>query len=216
MFTKAESDAIIRGLIDDPDSKRWSDTELENFVTAVLDSMWRRILLSRPHFLATSETVATPAGGIVSLSSDLSNRVHHILAVLRDDVEYHQADWRSITLEGGEAIVYPSKSWAVLGDSLYLFPLSTDAAEVRYSYIPPKYNSLADDATVVWPDGHELAYILQAAGLMLLKGAAEDASQMLGSAEMARRAMMESLPKTSIGGTQMWTNDTPEGWGGNL
>lgn len=217
MFTKAEATALMRDMLDDPNAVRWSTTQLANFTTAVLDSLWRRILQVRPEYLVATQTVAVDATGIIDLSEggDLtSGRIHGIRSIVRDNQEYEETSWRNVVLEGGEAVVYPSQTWAKLGDSLYLFPLEAGNVDIRYSYLPPRFNSLASGASVQWPEGHELAYILRVPGLLLLKGVVEDSSMLMAEARQAFREMLETLPKQSPGATQMLTEDTPEGWGG--
>ena len=217
MITKTESELLIRDLLDDADSKRWSASVFPLWVSAAMDSVWGELLTDRPYYNSQMDNISTlTSPGYVDLSSggDLSQRFGRIQSVTRSARQYSQARPESVVLEDGAVVLADDYTYTKLGDELHLFPYDTTTdVEVRYCYLPAKWSSLSGGDDVVWPDGHEMVYIHHAASIMGGKGGVEDVSAMFQIKELLYQKMLAAI-KPVVGPLTMHTNDTPEGWGG--
>lgn len=221
-LTKANARTLVRQWLDDPDGQFWSNTNLDLLISLVLDDLWSELLQVAPGWRSTLDTIATgsiSAPGFIDLSSSgpLTARFYRIQSVTRDGREYGEIDPRDVVIEDSAVVVNTSasRSYFVRGEELWLFPLddSTEEVELRYSGFPASFDGLAEAASVVFPDGYESAYVLEAAGRAMLKGDRENGERLLG---MARRSFERALARvsaTAAGPATPWLASAPESWG---
>lgn len=179
-LTKAQSRTLIKQLMDDPDSKRWSATNLDFLTQVTLDSLWGKILQFAPWATSQLDTIAAAATpGYIDLRNvppgQLSKRFHRLQSVTREGIVYSPADGKELVIEDNSLLTSHQRRFHVIGNQLWLFPLTTTPeTEVRYSYKPQLYTTLGENDAVDWPEGHESAFVFQVAGRALFKGSAED------------------------------------------
>lgn len=217
-MTKAESETVIRSHLDDAASKRWGSSEFDLIVSATYDSCWRALLVQFPWLLTQRDdiTSALTSPGYVTLTTagELTQRFHGLISITRDGRQYSRGLDKNVVLQDDAVVVAPDYTYVRWGDELHLFPYDTTAdLEIRYSYIPPVWSGLADGASIVWPEGHELAFTYAAATRLGAKGESEELGNWGGLAGIEWGRMLESIKAASPGGIAMFMNDTPEGWG---
>lgn len=212
-MTQEESRLLIRELMDDVDAKRWSELALDLLVDTVQDWTFGQILKHSPYYNSQLDTVATlTSPGYIDTSSggDLSARLFRIQKVTRDGKEYSEIKASEVVLEDNTLQVGPRQVYLPLGTQIWLFPLeTTPEVEVRYNFRPAKWSSLDDQASLAWPDGNEDAFICEAVGRALAKGAAEDPSVFLQMAQRARDDMLGELARRAHGPLTMMVTDAP-------
>lgn len=218
-ITQANSELLVRDLVDDPNSVRWSATAFPLYMDLAYDSLWRRLLTDRPAYNQVTETLgALTSPGTVNLADggDLTNRFHGLRKLVRDSQAYGKADPRDVLLEDGAVVVAEDYTWMFFGRTqLHLFPYSVAAGvEITYNYLPAAWSSLASGATVTWPNGHEWAFVLYAAAMLSAKGpGVEDPESLYGLAELEYSRMLGSLTSQEPGPVQIYVPDSPETWG---
>lgn len=203
--TRSAIDGLVAEMIDDPDNQRWSAANLKAIISMVYDQLWGEMLEIASWLLSTteSETSLTSPGYLdVGNGGDLSNRLFRIQKVVRDDKEYTKAQPTSVSIDSAnsEIIYAPDYTYFFFGSHLYLFPLDTTTdVDVTYSYYPPEYEDLGDAAEITWPQGHDLALVLEAAATLLIRGGAEDPSGILALAERAKQRMFSAIKRRELG-----------------
>lgn len=213
-YTKAQATTVIRDWLDDPSGVRWAPASFDLQVSMILDGLWRNILTALPRTRVARATVALASPGVLDVST-LDSRFHGLISLVRDGRHMSEVNQKDVVVEAGVAIVSEQDTYMKLGDELHIFPYTyPSTVELVYSYIPPVFSGLADGAAVVWPEGHELAYVLRVAGLLSLKGNVEDSNQMLIMAEREWLAMMSTLTGQTPGGQSMFLADSATSWGG--
>jgi len=222
-LTKLEARGLIQELMEDAGAKLWSATLLDRLATLTLDSLWGELLelgprltsqldtiatLQAPGYIRTQLTTDTPAG-------DLTQRFRRVQSVVRDSQTYTEADPRRIVVQGNELIANDGRSYVyfIQGKQLWLFPLDTaEDVEIRYSYLPAKFSSLADGTAVEWPEGFEDAYTWEVAGRAMLRGGRENAEALLSVAARSMGQLRSLIkPNTVI---MPYQHMTAQAWGG--
>ena len=201
LLTKDGARSLIQQFIDDSGAKRWSAANLDILIEGVLDELWASELLEVAPWLRSTESSAlTPvAPGTVNLGTALT-RWHRLQLVVRDGVTYTEANPKDVLVENGVTISAPPRTYVVMEDLLYLFPLATTAnVYVRYSSLPTAFTELASDADVTWPDGFHLAYCYDVAARAMEKGDREESARLAKRAEMSLHRLKGKLRKTGLG-----------------
>lgn len=224
-LTKAQARSLTREWLDDPDEQFWSNANLDLLLGLVLDDLWSELLSELPHALSRLDTLGAGSvtnPGYVDLRTTtnggaLSQRFYRLQSVTREEIEYTPIDPRDVTIEDSEVVVSeaPDRTFYVRGDQLWLFPLDDgEGVEVRYSYLPASFDALSDSDTVPWPDGHETAYVLEAAGRAMLKGDRESGERLLGMARASFNRAKVAMDRAHLGPDTPFMVSTPFEWGG--
>jgi len=212
-MTKEEARGVIQQLIDDPSGARWHPTRLDLLCQLTIDSLWVEIMRAAPSLYVETEDVTLTSPGYFT-SSDLTERLYRIKKVTYNGREYGPIDDKLIVLEGDDLIVGYDRTWTQYGSKIHLFPYDTSYdAEISYSYRGTRFTDLGDEETVLWPDGHELVFILETSAAALHKGAAEDPTGILQQAEKARRRMVAELERLHDGPVTVQVTESPISYG---
>lgn len=179
----------IRHAIDDPLGNLWPDANLDVLTEMVEDTMFQAILDTWPWFLSTTESKAPDAAGKVPLSN-LTNRFYRIL-----DVKRTSDGLRLLSKLPNESI--PQNAYYIIGGDLVTDPIIAGPAtiDITYSFLPPKYTGLANDATELpnYPEGHESALIYLTAAWAMTKGDRESITQIARVANQAVEALLRHI-----------------------
>lgn len=220
-LTKALARAQIRQLIDDPNSKLWTDANLDQLTELAMDEMWSDLLAYAPFLTSQLDTIASltsPGYLDLRITTDggaLSKRFHKLQSIVRNGTTYTKYDPRDSIIELNKEIFAPTESYSFMGDQLWLFPLDINTdVEIRYSFKPVGFVSLADGTKVTWPDGHDSAYIYEIAARAVSKGGREDNQGFLQLAAKSWDRLLETVRKRQIGMTVPWTADSQHDFGG--
>lgn len=221
MLTKAEARTMIREWLDDPQAKRWSDARIDLATQMVIDDLWTDLLDVQSGLTSQLQTItslATPGYidlRLTTIGGHLAQRFYRVQRVVRGSREYRPIDPRDVLIELNKSIVGPDFTYYVIGDQLWLFPLSTtDQVELRYSYKPIPYTSLTDGFSVQFPEGSESAYVLAASALTMAKGNVEDAAQLVVLAATARERCIMAIRRQYHGMMVPFTTGSPFEMGG--
>lgn len=192
-LTKAQARMLTREWLDDPQAKRWSDARIDLAIQLALDDLWTDMLDMQSSLTSQLHTITSlHSPGYIDLrlatsGGDLTQRFYRVQHVTRGGREYRPVDPRDVVIESNEAIVGPDFTYYVLGDQLWLFPLSTtDDVELRYSFKPTPFTAMTDGMNIPFPEGSESAYVLLASATTMAKGGAEDIGQLMSLAQQAR------------------------------
>ncbi len=216
-LTKLESRTLIQQLIDDPSAARWTAANLDVLSSIALDKFWAELLIEAPWIRSTLETVTplnTPGFINIAAGGDLTDRFFRVQKLTREGTEYSPGMQKDFVIEDAAFLAQHRRQYFRIGDQLWLSPLTlTPEVEIHYSSRPATYDSIADGATVVWPDGHEEAWIYGVAFRALGKGAAEESTLFKEIAEDAMRLCRASVKKLFPGPIPITTTDDPVSWG---
>jgi hypothetical protein len=203
-MTKEEVRGLLQQTIDDPRGLRWKPERLDLLVQVVMDPLWTEILRIAPDLLSVTDTITpltTP--GYIDLAEgggDLTERLFRIQEVVRNGREYGPTAYRDVVLEDDAVVLAPSYTYLRKGSRLYLFPFElTPEVELTYAYRPTRFTALEDEDPVVWPDGHDGAYIWKAAAAAVGKGVAEDPTTFDQWAREALFSMLSELERYYAG-----------------
>jgi hypothetical protein len=215
---KGELRAVVQQLMDDPDGKRWSAANLDILIGMVLDDMWSEVLEQSPWFLSILETVSTlTSPGYIDTASggDLAERIFRVQKITRHGDEYSKVVESDVVIEDAAQLDWNRQVYWWFEDQIWLAPFeTTPEVEIRYSYRPTNFNSLATDGTaVVWPDGHEMVMAFRCAGMGMLKAAAEDPSPLLAVGDRAFSNLKAAIRRRQIGPMVINAMDTSHAWG---
>ena len=216
-LTKAESRTLIQQLIDDPDAARWTADNLDILASVTLDKFWAELLIEAPYLRSTLQTLTSlNAPGYINIApgGDLSERFFRVQKITRNGTEYSPGLQKDFVIEDEAFLASQRSQYFRLGSQLWLSPLDTTTdVEIHYSSHPAMYDGLGESATVVWPDGHEEAWIYAVAARALGKGAAEESAMFKTISDDALRLCRASVKKLYPGPMPMITTDSPVSWG---
>jgi hypothetical protein len=221
ILTKTQARTLVQQWLDDPSAQFWSEANLDLLISLVLDDLWAEVLEANPRYLSVLDTLLSAdldSPGYVDLSGDgpLTERFFRIQSVTRDAREYVPVSPQNIVIEADTVIVSEAspRSYYLQGQQLWLFPLDASASiEVRYSYLPADFNGLGASASVVWRDGFESAYILEAAGRAMLKGDRENGERLLGMGRAVHRRLLSTISREYPGPDMPYMSVRPGAWG---
>lgn len=211
-LTKLQVRTAVREYIDDPGAKTWSDAALDVVIQMTADGLWGDILDSASYWNSFYQQVLSPyhAPGYIDLRTttdggDLTNRLYRIQKFIADGREYFAKDSRDFLLTAASTVgittvsapVEQNFAYEILGDQLWFHPLGLTATpgfvELRYSYRPPSYGSLASGDPVPFVDGCEHALVLTAAANAMHRGDQEDPGKFLALAYDARTKLFNTI-----------------------
>lgn len=222
---KQEFVALIREIIDDPNAKQWSATNLGLLADTQQRRLWKRVHEMQPYFTSALDDALTPltSPGVIAApldgsTSDLANPLLRIQTITRDNLPYHEVSPTSLVIEDGAVVSIRtgsfSRVWTRLGNDLHVFPYDTTSdIEVRYSFFPAKFSGLADATEVLWPEGHEMALVLAIASVALAKGAREDITEVAALARFELQDMLAWVSRLSVGPLTPYYHDSLIDWG---
>lgn len=225
---KSDLRTLIRLMIDDPQKTLWTDPNLDLLTEQTMDSLWARIHTYNPFFTSQDDQALTALSpGYIDLrqtgvgTGQLTNRFHRLQSVVvggasANAITYEKADARDVVLQGGQVIYAPNYRYVYYGYQLWLFPLSTVAAnvEIRYSFKPtPAYRTLADGVTIGWPDGHEGALWWETCARAISRGSREDPTTFRTWSNDSWSEMIDSIKNTDFGPIVPYLPDSPTSFG---
>src|SRR6266850_400191 len=220
-LTKTQARDLIRQVIDDPQAAMWSDANLDLLTEITLDEMWGEIFSYSPWLKTQLDTIASiTSPGFLDLRTvanggALSQRFHRLHSVVRAGRTLTKYDPRDSIVEANKEIYAPQDSYTFLGDQLWIFPLATSGnVEIRYAFKPAGFTTLSAGTPVIWPDGHDSAYVFEVASRALVKGDREDNRTVLTTAAKAWDRLIEVIRKRQIGPNVPWANDSQHEFGG--
>lgn len=221
-LTKAAIRTAVRQMIDDPQSKRWSDGNLDQSISMVLDDIWGDLLDVAPYINSQYQQIGLPlhAPGYIDLrltdfGGDLIQRFYRLQQCIADGRQYFTKDPRDylmvassqtndVTTIKADTGVEQRYSMQFLGNQLWLHPLGqvTTFVELRYNYKPIEFTKMTDGLTISLPEGNDNCVIMLAAAQALTKGNAEEAQQFFTMGNQAKDKMMNSIRRQYHGMTQ--------------
>lgn len=221
-------------MIDDPSAKRWSDGNLDQVITFVLDDLWGDILDIAPYMLSQYQQIGLPlhAPGYIDLrltdyGGDLINRFYKLQQLIADGRHYFCKDPRDYlmvasTQTGDVSTIRASTgveqrfSFQFLGDQIWLHPLGnvTTFVEIRYNYKPIEFTRMTDGLPISLPEGNDNCLIMLASAQALTKGNVEEASQFMNLGLQAKEKMMNSIRRQYHGPTVPFTPSNAWEFGG--
>jgi hypothetical protein len=220
-LTKANARSLIRQIIDDPNATLWTNANLDQLAELAIDEMWGDLLSWSPWLTSQLDTITSlTSPGFMDLritgsGGALSKRFHRLQSVVRGGTTFTKYDPRDTIVELNAEVYAPQDSYIFLGDQLWLFPLDTTTdVEIRYSFKPTAFGSLADGDAVTWPDGHDLAYVYEIASSAIVKGDREDNNKISRIADRSWNRLLDAVRKRQIGPIVPWTPDSPHEFGG--
>lgn len=220
-LTKTQARDLIRQVIDDPAAAMWSDVNLDLLIELSLDEMWGEIFNYSPWFKTQLDTITslTSPGYLdlrtVANGGALSQRFHRLQNVVRGGRSLTKYDPRDSIVELNKEVYAPQDSYTFFGDQLWIFPLDTSAdVEIRYAFKPAGFTTLSAGNPVIWPDGHESAYVYEIAARAIVKGDRESNQTILSIAGKSWDRLIDMVRKRQIGPTVPWANDSQHEFGG--
>lgn len=193
LLQKGQVRTAVRQAIDDPNSKRWSDANLDILITLVEDTMFQAIIDSFDYFTSQTDATLTPSGtGTVDITG-LTKRFYRIQLVSRnsDGVQLQP----KLMIES-----VPQPAYDLRGTLLTTTPAVTGASSlsVTYAYLPLRFTDLASDVTPLtseYPEGHESALIYTSASWAMTKGDAENMAQIGRLADVSVDALLTHISR---------------------
>lgn len=220
MLTKAQARTLVQQWIDDPSGVRWPASSLDLVVEQTLDDLWTDVLDTAPMLTSKLDTITLTAPGyvdarLVADGGQLSERLYRIQDIVRDGRAYRETDARDVLLSNSAEVV-PTSTYARYGDQFWLLPLSTSSTvEFRYSFKPTRFSLLSEAAYVPFPEGHESAYVFEAAARALDKGTAEDSTALSRRAAIAYQRLLSGVTRNSRGPLVPYSSSSDAlDWGG--
>jgi len=233
-LTKAQYRTAIREAIDDPNGKRWNNTNLDQLTEFVHDDLWGEILDMAPYIVSQYQQIPLPlhAPGFIDLRTtdfggDLTQRFYRLQQLIADGRQYFAKDPRDYLMVASQLTndvttiqastgVEQRFSFQFLGNQVWLHPLGnvTTFVEIRYNFKPVAYTSLTDGFQVSMPEGSHKALIYLTAADAMAKGNAEDAQQIKMIGLEAKQRLLDSVRRQYHGMIQPWTSDNMWAWGG--
>lgn len=234
MLTKLQVRTAVQQYFDDPAAKRWTAPNLDQVISFVYDNLYGEILDTASYWNSQYQQIGLPlhAPGYIDLrlqsaGGDLTKRFYRLQQLIADGRQYFAKDPRDFlmmasTQTGDVTTIQASTgveqrfSYQFLGDQLWLHPLGnvTTFVEIRYSFRPAVFTTLADSDSVEFPDGTEHTLVLAAAAHAMVKGGAEDPSGLMALAAEAKQRMIESIRRRYHGPTVPFAPSNQWEWGG--
>lgn len=233
-LTKAQVRSAVRQMIDDPSAKRWSDANLDQSITFVLDDLWGDLLDCAPYINSQYQQIPLPLHppGFIDLrltdfGGDLINRFYRLQQCIADGRHYFCKDPRDylmvasantgdVTTIQASTGVEQRFSFQFLGEQLWLHPLGnvTTFVELRYNFKPIEFTKMTDGLPIALPEGNDNCLIMLSAAQALTKGNAEEAQQFFQMGSQAKDKMINSIRRQYHGMTQPFTPSNQWEFGG--
>ena len=224
-YTVSQLITNTREMMDAANSTRWTDA----FITTVLGIVHSReysgILGANPYYRFAQRDVTTdseskiPYTDLNGGSGDTAETLYRILGIVDGFTVYRQTEFRSVPLATQTNYDSPyQRLWYDAGSDIQVLPVTSNLSlTITVNYTPPRPDQLSASSVVVdFPDGHEVILWLEAAAMLLEKGAAEsDAAQrMRAMADAERKQMYQDLTRRAARPTYFGYPDLAAEWGG--
>lgn len=203
---------MIRALLPDAEKQAIHDSVLDVATQLVIDELSGEILDEAPWYVSVLETPGTiTAPGYIALST-LAQRFYRMQKVTRDSQEFGVSSPHDVVTFDNVDVTSPRYTYAVMGSQLWLFPLDTTLnVELRYSYLPAAFTTLADTDVVPWPDGFDSAYVHEA--VARLTGDVNWTNKQHAIAQAAFDRLKSRVRREYVGPGVMQVADSPITWG---
>lgn len=216
-ITKTQAIGFVRDILDDPFGQVHVDTDITLLISATIDEMWSDILDVSPFYRARQDTI-TAVNSIdlrtVTAGGDLTNRLYRVFDVIRDNKSLLQVHPLDVLRTNAAEIVSPDSSYYILGDTLVMFPVKTANVEILYSYRPDAFSSLGTNDPVDWPDGHEMAFVYEAAARAMVWGDREDNEKIREMASLSWNRLISMVRRRTGVPIQPRDTQSAQSWGG--
>lgn len=191
LMTKGQVRSAVSQAIDDPTNKKWSQTNIDLLIQMVLDTMFETILDTYEYLTSVTDTQSTAADGTMALSA-LTKRFYRLQkfsivssgAELQPRLPFEQV---------------PQTTYAIIGGKIETAPVQNAISmNIRYSYLPASFTTLATDATslpIEYPEGHESALIYVTAAWAMTKGDEESMAQIGRIADSALESLLTHIAR---------------------
>lgn len=217
-WTKAQLIQETQNHADADGSSRWNSTTIARLLDVVYRREWSRILNANPTYRWAKRTLTTDSDGRLALSalSTATERLHRILQVQADDVQYPPLAVHDAPFMGGDPDTVATRGFYFLGSQIQVLPQGANVSiDVYVNHLPPAITSLANEDAVVFPEDYEMLLAFEGAVLMLSKGAAETGAgaEIAALAEAMRGDMLADLARRAISPMQIGFSDAAGDYG---
>lgn len=217
-LTKAQARSLIRNLLDDEARRTWSDASLDVLTQTTLDELWGELLDEMPWHGVARETIVAESNGTILLTAPtLLYRFHRVQKVTDSEGEFSYVHQRSAVIFNNEQITAPDRTFTVIGQRLYIFPLTASKSyELSYSAIPGAYTSLLDTDSIAgsWLDGFENAFIFDVAARASIKQPQAVLERYENYAAKTLDRMKGRMKRQYVGPATINDLEAPEDFGG--
>lgn len=223
-FTRTQIIANTREMMDATNSARWTDAFITTVLGIVSGREWSSILSANPYFRFAQRSVTTGSTGLLAYTAldsgsvDTAQTHYRILNINDGQNIYEQTSFMDVPLATvGNSGISWRPSWYDAGANIQILPVSGSLAlTVTVNYTPPRIDQLsADSVTVDFPDGHEVILWLEAAAMLLSKGAAENeaAQTMRAMADQERQQLFSDIGRRAARPQFLAFSDSSASWG---
>ena len=224
--TVTQAIAATREFMDATNSPRWTDATIQTALGIASNREWSGILQANPYYRFSTLTVTTLAAGTLaytSLSSgtgDSKQNWYRILAITDGSlIVYQQRTFldNPLAASANSAFTIYDRFWYDAGSNLQIIPVAATTLTVTVNWTPPRVDQLSGvGVTIDFPDGAEVILELEAAALLLSKGAAENeaAQTMRAMADQERLNLYSDITRRSARALHMGFSDRASSWGG--
>ena len=224
-YTVAQLIANTREMMDADNSSRWQDSFITTVLGIVHGREYSSVLGANPYYRFATRSVTTDSNGTVLYTAlnggtgDTAQTLYRILAIGDGFTVYRQTEFRSVPLATQTNYDSPyQKLWYDAGDRIQFLPVSGGLVlTATVSFTPPRPDQLSTSSvTVDFPEGHEVILWLEAAAMLLEKGAAESdaANRMRAMADVERQQMYQDITRRAARPTYFGYPDLAAEWGG--
>ena len=212
--------------MDANNSSRWTTPIVQTMLGIAHAREWSGILSANPYYRFASCAVTTDANGQVAYtalnsgSGDTAQTWSRILAITDGQIVYKQTAFLQVPLgtTTNQAYQQYDRQWYDAGSNIQILPVGSGVAlTVTVNWTPPRVENLsADTVTVDFPDGYEVILALEAAALLLSKGAMENeaAQTMRAMAAAQREQLFSDIGRRSASPIFMRFPDSASNWAG--
>ena len=224
--TRAQLVANTLEFMDANNSTRWTTPIVQTMLGIAHAREWSGILGANPYFRFASRSVTTDANGQVAYTAlnsgtgDTAQSWGRILAITDGQMVYRQTSFMQAPLATttNQAYQQVDRQWFDAGSNIQILPVGAGVVlTVTINWTPPRVESLSSDTVQVdFPDGYEIILALEAAALLLSKGAMEnDAAQtMRAMAQDQRETMYSDIGRRSAAPLFLRYPDSASNWAG--
>jgi hypothetical protein len=223
--TRLQAIAYTREMMDAASSARWTDAWITTTLGLVGMREWSGILGANPYYRFQQVSTTASAAGLVAYtalstgSADTKKNFNRILGITDGNVMYQQTAFMNDPLATANvpAMLAIAPQWYDAGDSLQILPVAATTLTITVNWTPTRIDSLsADSVTIDFPEGSEVILWLEAAAMLLSKGAAENAAAqtMRAMADQERQNMYSNIARRSAHPLSLGFNDRASEWMG--
>jgi hypothetical protein len=224
--TRAQLVANTLEFMDANGSPRWTTPVVQAMLGIAHAREWSGILGTNQYFRFAQRTVTTDVNGQVAYTAlnsgtgDAAQAWRNILAITDGQVIYRQTAFTmdALATVTNQAYQQYDRQWYDAGNNIQFLPVSTGVIlTITVNWTPTRVDLLSADSVVVdFPDGYDIIIALEAAALLLSKGAAENeaAQTMRAMADAQRQALYGDIARRGAAPTFMRFPDSASTWAG--